>query len=119
MALPDGVVIGADGIARPEADEAQINGDCLRCFSSPEGRRVLAYLKRITVLHVLGPTASDAELRDMEGRRFIVGLMDRRTNLAATTDAGRAARAGGDGERRGAAGSEQRGVRAPRGRRLG
>jgi hypothetical protein len=104
------MTLGADGIARKQAAEDQINLDFARVLGTDAGRRVAAYLRSITLLHVLGPAASDAELRDMEGRRYLVGLMERRVYLGSQADAAGGVRAGGDhGER-------ARSDRRPRGR---
>ncbi len=43
-----------------------------RCFCGKEGLIVLEYLKSITQSRVLGPAASDALLRHMEGQRQLV-----------------------------------------------
>lgn len=43
-----------------------------RLFSSQVGLQVLDYLKNITLNRVLGPAASDSELRFLEGQRVLV-----------------------------------------------
>ncbi len=43
-----------------------------RTFSSPDGQLVLAHLENITLYRVTGPAVTDAELRFLEGERFIV-----------------------------------------------
>lgn len=43
-----------------------------RTFSTPSGRAVLEHLRKITVERVLGPNATDAELRGLEGQRALV-----------------------------------------------
>lgn len=52
-----------------------------RCFRGADGERALAYLKSLTVDRVLGPGASDAVLRHLEGQRALVvhliGLVER------------------------------------------
>lgn len=52
-----------------------------RCFAGPDGDRALAYLARVTVQRTLGPEASDAALRDLEGQRrlyhHLLGLIER------------------------------------------
>lgn len=42
------------------------------CFRGEEGEKVLKHLKAITHSRVLGPAASDALLRHMEGQRQLV-----------------------------------------------
>ncbi|WP_188261016.1 hypothetical protein [Azospirillum tabaci] len=46
-----------------------------RCFAGPDGARVLATLKAMTLERTLGPDASDAALRDLEGQRRLVALI--------------------------------------------
>lgn len=43
-----------------------------RCFSTPDGVRVLAALSAATLERALGPDASDAALRQLEGQRRLV-----------------------------------------------
>lgn len=43
-----------------------------RCFRGEEGVKVLRYLKSTTHSRILGPSASDALLRHMEGQRQLV-----------------------------------------------
>ncbi|MGR0187991.1 Bbp19 family protein [Azospirillum aestuarii] len=51
-----------------------------RCFAGPDGARVLATLKAMTLERTLGPDASDAALRDLEGQRRLVALILALTN---------------------------------------
>lgn len=62
-------------------DEAEIEehtGDvdliksAARCFSDKDGQRLLNYLFAITRNRSLGPDATDAELRHLEGQRQLV-----------------------------------------------
>ncbi|NUB09714.1 hypothetical protein FW320_26580 [Azospirillum sp. Vi22] len=46
-----------------------------RCFAGPDGARVLDTLKAMTLERTLGPDASDATLRDLEGQRRLVTLI--------------------------------------------
>ena len=46
-----------------------------RCFRGADGERVLAHLKAATLGRVLGPSCTDAELRDAEGRRGLVATI--------------------------------------------
>lgn len=46
--------------------------DAARTFSSDAGIRMLAHLRAITRDRVLGPDASDAQLRHVEGQRALV-----------------------------------------------
>ena len=43
-----------------------------RCFNSAAGAAVLRHLHSITTGRVLGPGATDAELRTLEGQRALV-----------------------------------------------
>ena len=43
---------------------------------------VMQYLKSITVDAVAGPNISDAELRHLEGQRYIIALIVKRSNHA-------------------------------------
>lgn len=45
---------------------------CARLFATPDGRLLLAHLRRITLHRALGPSASDAALRGLEGQRALV-----------------------------------------------
>ncbi|KAA0680296.1 hypothetical protein [Roseomonas genomospecies 6] len=46
-----------------------------RCFAGPDGARVLGTLKAMTLERTLGPDASDAALRDLEGQRRLVAVI--------------------------------------------
>ncbi len=46
-----------------------------RCFAGPDGAQVLGTLKAMTLERTLGPDASDAALRDLEGQRRLVTLI--------------------------------------------
>lgn len=41
-------------------------------FLTASGQKVIAHLRRITLERVLGPNASDSELRTLEGQRALV-----------------------------------------------
>ncbi len=43
-----------------------------RCFGTGAGAQVLAHLRKITIERVLGPNATDAELRGLEAQRALV-----------------------------------------------
>lgn len=55
-----------------------------RCFSGAEGERALEYLRGMTLNRALGPNASDAALRSLDGQRCLVlhieSLIDRGRN---------------------------------------
>ena len=44
-----------------------------RCFAGQDGRQVMAHLARIILDRRLPPSASDAELRHLEGQRCAIG----------------------------------------------
>lgn len=46
-----------------------------RCFSGPQGEVALAYLRRMTFERFLGPEASEAALRHLEGQRQLVATI--------------------------------------------
>jgi hypothetical protein len=71
-----------DGAAWTDDMNARISETLLAAFSSPAGVEALAYLVKITRGRVLLPTATDAELRDLEGRRALVAIIDMRMNDA-------------------------------------
>lgn len=59
----------------PEAeavDEPSLAIAFARCFATPEGRRVLQHLRSWTLDRTLGPSATDAQLRYLEGQRQLV-----------------------------------------------
>ncbi len=56
----------------PRPDAAELALIAARCFQSGDGRRVLAYLRSITLERTLGPGAGDAQLRHLEGQRQLV-----------------------------------------------
>jgi len=73
-----GTHVGADGIPRKPSVEAEI----VRVFETiaalPEGGAMLNYLRSITADAVLMATASDAELRHMEGMRALYAIIKER-----------------------------------------
>jgi hypothetical protein len=63
----------------PEAgeDRAALARACARLFTHDDGRRLLAHLRAQTVGRHLGPEASDAALRHLEGQRALVAHLGR------------------------------------------
>lgn len=47
-------------------------GQFARCFSGADGQAVLDHLQGITLRRVLTPSATDHELRHLEGQRHLV-----------------------------------------------
>lgn len=71
-------IIGSDGVQRPAELERRLNEAFAAIFAGENGRVALDYLRSITVLNVTGPAVSDAQLRHLEGQRFLVALIERR-----------------------------------------
>ena len=46
-----------------------------RCFSGPEGEKVLSHLRALTLNRALGPDASAQTLRHVEGQRQLVAYV--------------------------------------------
>jgi hypothetical protein len=67
-----------DGFARGDEEDKRVSLDIAALFASPTGDSVLKYLRSITIEAVNGPNVTDAELRHMEGQRYLVGLLERR-----------------------------------------
>ncbi len=74
--------LGLDNFIRNKADDERISKDIQALFKTPNGKQVLQYLRSITIESVQGPNASDAELRHLEGQRYLVGLISRRIQHA-------------------------------------
>lgn len=67
-----------DGWKRPPDLEERINDACRTALNGPAGDLVMDYIKSITLNAVMPASASDAELRDMEGMRRLCGILDTR-----------------------------------------
>ncbi len=74
--------IGIDNFTRSKSNDEKISKDIRSLFRTPNGGEVLKYLRSITIEAVTGPAASDAELRHLEGQRYLVGLIERRIKHA-------------------------------------
>lgn len=61
-----------DGDPRPDADLARAFA---ACFRGGDGERVLSFLRAATLERALGPEASEAQLRHLEGQRQLVMIM--------------------------------------------
>ena len=66
---------------RPTGVDSDLLKAYVRTFRSESGRRVILHLRSITSERVLGPDASDAVLRHLEGQRqlvyYIASLVER------------------------------------------
>lgn len=71
-----------DGFLRQEEEDNNISLTTAQLFSTPSGKEVLRYLRSITIEAVSGANVTDAELRHMEGQRYLVGLIERRIKHA-------------------------------------
>lgn len=69
-----------DGVPRDDDLEEKINAACRAALNTPAGNMLMDYLKSITTNAVLPASASDAELRMMEGMRRVVAILDTRRN---------------------------------------
>ena len=58
----------------------EIDQNYARTFSTASGAAVLQHLRRMTIERVLGPNASDAELRSLESQRALVHLIENMTS---------------------------------------
>lgn len=61
---------GPSNDARPTPEELALIA--ARCFQGGDGRRMMAYLRAITLERTLGPACGEAHLRHLEGQRQLV-----------------------------------------------
>lgn len=59
--------------------EKEIRLAYARCFSSPDGQRVLAHLRSMTLERAMGPNVSAEHLRHVEGQRQLVSTIEQLT----------------------------------------
>jgi hypothetical protein len=74
--------LGPDGTARPHSEQVRINELLALAFRGDAGKAAMDYLRSISIERVCGPHATDAELRHLEGMRFIVGVISQRISAA-------------------------------------
>ena len=67
-----------DGFARSLEDERDLNQTFASVFSDPAGKKVLQYLKNISINAVSGPEIDANALFHKEGMRFVVGIIEAR-----------------------------------------
>ena len=65
----------APDAARTEVNPARIARAFARCFASVEGEFALRHLDDMTLRRALGPEASEAMLRHLEGQRQFVAYI--------------------------------------------
>ena len=70
--------VGLDGVVRDVAEEKRLNDAFAACFREIHGQRAIDYLRSITVFNVTGGKATDAELRHLEGQRYLCALIESR-----------------------------------------
>lgn len=80
--IKDREFLALDGFRRDKSEDTKINLNIATLFNTDAGRSVLKYLRSITIEQVNGAGVSDAELRHMEGQRYIVGLIETRMQNA-------------------------------------
>jgi len=73
-----------DGFLRSEQAERSINKTVKALMLSPDGENFMAYLRSITINTALPATATDAELRYLEGQRRLYGIIEKRLNFKET-----------------------------------
>ncbi len=54
----------------------EIEQNYARTFATTSGTAVLQHLRRMTIERVLGPNATDAELRGLESQRALVHMIE-------------------------------------------
>lgn len=80
--VKDRTYLSLDGFRRDKSEDTRISLDIATLFNTDTGKSVLRYLRSITIEQVNGAGVSDAELRHMEGQRYIVGLIESRIRNA-------------------------------------
>ena len=73
-------VTSIDGFARSNEQEKLINQLISSVFEGDNGKAVLKYLKSITLEAVAGSHITSNELFHLEGRRFLVAILQQRIN---------------------------------------
>lgn len=79
-------VLGADGVPRKPEEEKELNQIMAATFKGRAGRKVIEYLRSITIEYVAGPNISDTELRHREGMRYLVGIIETRISKGHNND---------------------------------
>jgi hypothetical protein len=71
-------IVGLDGVIRDGTEEKRLNDAFAACFRDLPGQRAIEYLRSVTVFNVTGGKVSDAELRHLEGQRYLYALIEAR-----------------------------------------
>jgi hypothetical protein len=66
---------GSSPAAGRDEEDADVAVAFARCFATSDGQRVVRHLRRLTLERALGPGATDAHLRHLEGQRHLVTHM--------------------------------------------
>tara|TARA_Y100000052_G_scaffold22760_1_gene23807 strand:- start:146 stop:421 length:276 start_codon:yes stop_codon:yes gene_type:complete len=75
---PEGYHYSIDGFQRSKKAEIELNGDIAALFKTELGKKVLNYLKSITVDAVAGRDISNDQLRHLEGMRYLYFILKKR-----------------------------------------
>ena len=75
---PEGFHLSIDGFQRTKKTEIELNGDIAALFKTELGKKVLNYLKSITVDAVAGRDVSNDQLRHLEGMRYLYFIIKKR-----------------------------------------
>ena len=75
-----------DGRSFPEGVNDRIDRTVFLALGNANGRELLAFLESITLRTVMPVTASDGDLRDMEGQRRLVAMLKQRLQRATTKE---------------------------------
>ena len=75
---PEGFHLSIDGFQRSKKAEIELNGDIAALFKTELGKKVLNYLKSITVDAVAGRDISNDQLRHLEGMRYLYFIIKKR-----------------------------------------
>ena len=75
---PEGFHLSIDGFQRSKKAEIELNADIAALFKSELGKKVLNYLKSITVDAVAGRDVSNDQLRHLEGMRYLYFIIKKR-----------------------------------------
>jgi len=67
------------------SDQKNIDRLFARVFSNDDGQKILAYLHHITTNRVLGPNASEEQLRHMEGQHALLQTIEKLTTRGRQT----------------------------------
>lgn len=75
---PEGYYHSIDGFSRSKASEIELNADIAALFNTELGKKVLNYLKSITVDAVAGRDITNDQLRHLEGMRYLYFILKKR-----------------------------------------